>query len=78
MLNFEYLASKVPEIRMGSHNSKNGSRDPLVNDIDLIFHFFRYFPSGSTSIPNFEFLASTVPEIRGGPKILKLGHVTPS
>ena len=49
-----------------------------MTHIDLIFHFFVSLPSGSICMPNFEFLALTVPEIWGGPKILKLGHVTPS
>ena len=39
MLNFEFIASTVPEIRRGSQNSKIGSRDPLVTPIDLILHF---------------------------------------
>jgi len=29
-------------------------------------------------MPNVKFLASPVPEIWSGPKILKVGHVTPS
>ena len=64
MPNFEFLASPVPEIRRGSHNSKIGTRDPLLTPIDLILHFFRQFPSRSTRMPNFQFLASPVPEIR--------------
>ena len=39
MPNFEFIASTVPEIGGGSHNSKIRSRDPLVTSIDRIFHF---------------------------------------
>ena len=78
MPNIAFIASKVPEIRGGSHNFKIGSRDPLVTPIDLIFHFFPLGPLRVERMPNFELLASTVPEIRGGPIFPKLGDVTPS
>ena len=77
MPNFEFIASTVREIRRGSQNSEIGSRDPLVTHIDLISHFFRYFPSESISMPNIEFLDSTVPEIRMESQNSKTGSLDP-
>ena len=77
MPNLKFLASTVAEIWRGSQNSKSRSRDPFTYPFDLILHFL-LGPQWPVCVPNLKFLASPLPRYRGGPKILKVGHVTPS
>ena len=73
MPNFEFLASPVPEIRGGSHNSKIGSRNPLVTPIDLIFHFFPLAPLGVHPHAKFRVSSFYRSRIRVGSHNSKIG-----
>jgi len=81
MPNLKFLASFIPEILVGSKNSKSGSRDPHMTPFDLILHFFRYYSLSSISKPTLKFLASFIPEILVVSQNSKSGsrdrHMTP-
>jgi len=68
--------NRFREIRR-SKNSNSESGDHHVT-LSPNFAFFGYISLASVSMPHLKFLASTVPERLWGPRIMKLGHMTPT